>query len=74
MRETLMTTPADRLTTLEIRAAEQEKTIEELSGQLAEQWKVIDRLQKKLDALSGRFLALEEQSAAPIEATKPPHW
>jgi SlyX protein len=74
MRETLMTTPADRLTTLEIRAAEQEKTIEELSAQLAEQWNVIDRLQKKLDALSGRFLALEEQSAAPIEATKPPHW
>ncbi|RVB22398.1 hypothetical protein EN918_29665, partial [Mesorhizobium sp. M7A.F.Ca.CA.004.05.1.1] len=35
-----MITPADRLTTLEIRAAEQEKIIEELSGQIAEQWKV----------------------------------
>ena len=34
-----MIMPADRLTTLEIRAAEQEKTIEELSGQIAEQWK-----------------------------------
>jgi SlyX protein len=69
-----MVTPADRLTTLEIRHAEQEKTIEELSGQLAEQWKVIDRLQKKLDALAGRFLALEEQAAPSIEARKPPHW
>jgi SlyX protein len=69
-----MTVPADRLTTLEIRAAEQEKTIEELSGQIAEQWKVIERLQKKLDALTDRFLVLEEQSAPPIEASKPPHW
>ncbi|MBN9550757.1 MAG: hypothetical protein J0H31_18270 [Alphaproteobacteria bacterium] len=32
-----MAMPDDRLTTLEIRAAEQEKTIEELSGQIAEQ-------------------------------------
>jgi SlyX protein len=69
-----MTMPADRLTTLEIRAAQQEKTIEELSDQLAEQWKAIDRLQKKLDALAHRFLSLEEQAAPSIETTKPPHW
>lgn len=69
-----MTVSADRLTTLEIRAAEQEKTIEELSGQIAEQWKVIERQQKKLDALTDRFLALEEQAAPAHEATKPPHW
>jgi SlyX protein len=67
-------TTADRLTALEIRAAEQEKTIEELSGEIAEQWKVIERLQKKLDALTDRFLALEEHAAPPIEANKPPHW
>jgi len=69
-----MIMPADRLTTLEIRATEQEKTIEELSGQIAEQWTVIERQQKKLDALTARFLALEEQAAPAIEATKPPHW
>ena len=69
-----MIMPADRLTTLEIRATEQEKTIEELSGQIAEQWKVIEKLQKKLDALAGRFLALEEHAAPPVEASKPPHW
>jgi SlyX protein len=50
-KERPMTTPADRLTTLEIRAAEQERTIEDLSGQLAEQWKTIDRLEKKVAAL-----------------------
>ena len=69
-----MVMPADRLTTLEIRAAEQEKTIEELSGQIAEQWKVIDRMQKKLDALTERFLTLEEQARPDIPVTKPPHW
>jgi SlyX protein len=69
-----MIMPADRLTTLEIRHAEQEKTIEELSAEVAEQWKVIDGLQNKLDALTTRFLSLEEQAAPPIEAHKPPHW
>ena len=69
-----MIMPVDRLTTLEIRAAEQEKTIEELSGQIAEQWTVIERMQRKLDALTNRFLALEEQSAADVPITKPPHW
>jgi SlyX protein len=69
-----MAMPADRLTTLEIRAAEQEKTIEELSGQIAEQWKVIERMQRKLDALTARFLELEEQAAPDVPITKPPHW
>ncbi|AWC20699.1 MULTISPECIES: SlyX family protein [Aminobacter] len=69
-----MTTPQDRLTTLEIRNAEQEHVIEELSGQVAEQWKVIDRLQKKLDALADRFLVLEEQTLPDTPVTKPPHW
>ncbi len=64
----------DRLTNLEIRIAEQERTIEELSGQLAEQWKTIDRLQKKVAELTERFLALEEQTAPPVPVTRPPHW
>ena len=51
---------ADRVTTLEIRAAEQERTIEELSGQIAAQWKAIDGIQRRLEALAQRFLALEE--------------
>ena len=69
-----MVTPADRVTTLEIRNAEQERTIEELSGQIAEQWKVILAMQKKLDTLSTRFVALEEQSAPDVPVTRPPHW
>ena len=69
-----MIMPADRLTTLEIRNAEQERVIEDLSGQIAEQWKVIERMQKKLDALTERCLALEEQTTPGREATKPPHY
>lgn len=69
-----MTTPGERLTTLEIRAAEQEKTIEELSGQIVEQWKEIERLQKTLEALATRFMALEEQTAPDASVTRPPHW
>ena len=69
-----MTTPENRLTTLEILMAEQEKTIEELSGQIAEQWQTIERLRKKLDTLADRFLVLEEQAAPEVPVTKPPHW
>lgn len=69
-----MTSSSDRLVALEIRAAEQENTIEELSGQLAEQWKAIDRLTRKLDTLTKRFLSLEEQAVPGHEITRPPHW
>ncbi len=65
---------SDRLTELEIRNAEQEKTIEDLSGEIAEQWKLITALNKKLSALTDRFLELEEQTAPEISVTKPPHW
>ncbi|RIK83249.1 MAG: hypothetical protein DCC69_14615 [Hyphomicrobiales bacterium] len=64
----------DRLVALEIRYAEQERTLAELSDQLAQQWKTIERLQKKLDALTERFLALEEQATPEAPVTKPPHW
>jgi len=69
-----MDTSAERITSLEMRAAEQERTIEELSAQIAEQWKVIDRLGKQVGLLAERFLALEEQARPDIPITKPPHW
>lgn len=64
----------DRIVQLEILAAEQEKTIAELSEQIAEQWRTIEKQQKKLDALVERFLALEEQAAPDVPVTRPPHW
>ncbi|TIS71214.1 MAG: hypothetical protein E5X00_24360, partial [Mesorhizobium sp.] len=47
---------------------------EELSGQIAEQWTVIERMERKLAALTDRFLALEEQAAPDVPVTKPPHY
>ncbi len=64
----------DRLIRLEIIVAEQEKTIGELSAEIAEQWKTIERMRKKLAALAERFLELEEQARPEIPVTKPPHW
>ncbi|MCO6388881.1 SlyX family protein [Aliihoeflea sp. 40Bstr573] len=64
----------DRIVQLETLAAEHERTIEELSAEVARQWQVIERMQKKLDALTERFLALEEQSAPEIPVTRPPHY
>ncbi len=70
-----MSDPADdRLTVLEIRNTEQERTVAELSEQLAAQWKTIERMQKKLDLLTERFLALEEQTMPETPVTRPPHW
>ncbi len=69
-----MNSEDDRLTALEMRTAEQERTIEQMSDQIADQWKTVERLQNRLDALTERFLTLEEQSAPAIEAAKPPHW
>lgn len=64
----------ERLVDLEMLAAEQERTIAELSGQIGEQWKTIGELRRRLDALTERFLTLEEQTAPEIPVTKPPHW
>ncbi|MBN9137095.1 MULTISPECIES: SlyX family protein [Phyllobacterium] len=69
-----MTADTDRVTSLEILVTEQEKTIEELSAQIAEQWTVIEAMRRKLDALTDRFLVLEEQTTPDIPVTKPPHW
>ncbi|RCL04106.1 MAG: SlyX protein [Candidatus Tokpelaia sp. JSC189] len=63
-----------RIIELEIHITEQENTIEDLSSIVIKQWKKIDFLQKKLDALMERFLVLEKQSKAHVPVTRPPHW
>jgi SlyX protein len=64
----------ERITQLEELAAHQTKTIEELSDQLAEQWRLIEQLRSRLDALTERFLALEERSLEAPPVTRPPHY
>ncbi|MBB3593050.1 SlyX protein [Rhizobium sp. BK529] len=63
-----------RVTKLEEMLAHQARTIEELSDQLAEQWKVVEQTRAKLDRLTERFLSLEEQSLEAPAITKPPHY
>ena len=64
----------ERISQLEEHAAHQARTIEDLSDQLARQWKIIDGLQIKLDRLNERFLALEEASIEAHPANRPPHY
>ncbi|QCI96550.1 SlyX family protein [Agrobacterium larrymoorei] len=63
-----------RIIALEETVAHQAKTIEELSDQLAEQWRVVEQTRAKLDRLTERFLSLEEQSLDAPAITKPPHY
>ncbi|MBE7183057.1 MAG: SlyX family protein [Methylobacterium mesophilicum] len=68
-----MSETGERLRELETRHAEQERVIEELSGEIARQWSVIERLERKLEGLAGRFMSPEE-AIPPAPVTKPPHW
>ncbi|NTJ41028.1 hypothetical protein G6L28_00250 [Agrobacterium larrymoorei] len=63
-----------RIVALEETIAHQTKTIEELSDQLTEQWKVVEQTRAKLDRLTERFLSLEEQSLEAPAITRPPHY
>ena len=63
-----------RLTALEEQVAHQAVAIEELSATIARQWEQMDKMKLKLDALTRRFLDLEEVTAPPPEITKPPHY
>lgn len=63
-----------RLEDLEIMAAHQAQTIEDLSGELRRAYDTIDRLQRAVRSLGERFQALEEISTPKPEVTKPPHY
>jgi SlyX protein len=69
-----MSEEQSRITKLEEIVAHQTKTIEELSDQLAEQWKVVEQTRQKLDRLTERFLTLEGQSLEAPAITRPPHY
>lgn len=64
----------DRLVSLEETAAHQAAAIEELSRQLAEQWKLTERLRQELLRLSSRFEEIEDTVSSVPQPQKPPHW
>lgn len=69
-----MSEESDRVTALEERAAHQGRVIEELSAQIAEQWKAMDQMRRKLDHLTERLLDIEEQALEAPAVTRPPHY
>ena len=64
----------ERITTLELLAAEQERTIHELSAEISKAWRIIDDMKRRLDAMSLRMTGIEEATAPDTPITKPPHW
>ena len=64
----------ERITRLEEQVAHQNVTIEDLSQTISTQWNQLDKMRIKLDALTKRFLDLEEATAPAPENTKPPHY
>jgi SlyX protein len=69
-----MSDEQSRITKLEETIAHQAKTIEELSDQLAEQWRVVEQTRMKLDRLTERFLTIEGESLEAPANTRPPHY
>lgn len=59
---------------LEELSAHQARVIEELSGEVAGQWKVIEEMRRKLDRLTERLLDLEEHALEAPAVTRPPHY
>jgi SlyX protein len=64
----------ERVTLLEENAAHQSRTIDELSAQIAAQWKIVDHIQARLDHLAELFRALEDTTLEAPAITRPPHY
>ena len=60
----------ERLIGLETYAANQETVIQDLSDVIAEQWKLIEKLERNVNRLSERIQGLE--AARPGEDDRPP--
>lgn len=66
--------PDDRIVRLEETVAHQQATIEDLSRQLTEHWKLIERLRLEMRQLVDLVEAADDPSGAPDPNQKPPHW
>ena len=64
----------NRLTALEELTAHQARTIDELSDQLADQWKTIDQMRRALERLGERLIGLEDRTGDAAPVAPPPHY
>lgn len=63
-----------RLEALEIRAAHQDRTIEELNTVIAGQWSEIDRLRRQLKLLDDQMAEVELMARSGQKEPPPPHY
>ncbi|TQV80706.1 SlyX family protein [Denitrobaculum tricleocarpae] len=63
-----------RLDSLETHVAEQERTIQDMSDEMAKQWTSLDAAAAKIDRLLDRIRALEGQIDGSDDDTPPPHY
>ncbi len=63
----------DRLETLEMRVAYQERSIEEMTAVITEQWKLIETLTRKLNTLDEQVRS-GAHIADPATEKPPPHY
>ena len=67
--------PIERLNTLEVRIANQELLIDELSEVTAKQWSEIEALNGQIDYLKGKLQVLEDGiNNPPDKEAPPPHF
>ena len=64
----------ERVMVLEENAAHHSRAIDDLSAQIAAQWKIIDHMQVKLDRLNEQFRGLEDTTLEAPAITQPPHY
>lgn len=75
MSDQILSSEAEqRILGLEETIAHQARMLEDLSSELADQWKIVEQVRAKLDRLTERFLSLEEQALEAPANTKPPHY
>ncbi|KQS67404.1 MULTISPECIES: SlyX family protein [Methylobacterium] len=65
---------ATRIDRLEMRLTEQDATIEDLNRTVTEQWRVIDRLVRQLDALREQVEEAAARAAPRGPEPPPPHY
>ncbi|MCJ2055338.1 SlyX family protein [Methylobacterium sp. J-048] len=63
-----------RIDRLEMRLTEQDSTIEDLNRTVTEQWRVIDRLVRQVDALRDQIEEAAARSAPRGPEPPPPHY
>lgn len=64
----------ERIEALEIRAAHQDRTIDELNTIIAEQWREIDRLKSLIARIDDQIAAVEQLARTGAKEPPPPHY